>query len=274
MKFYKDIIAEAETRIEGCKRLYHEWSPQSIKSYWSACTNNPFVRAQFYPSDYWEDLLEWAAKNISTPPANIVDVGCGNGNLIDCITRTYRNALIVGVDLSDESFEPARQRFDGCNNVRFKVGSLDRLPFDDNSVDLVTCTEVLEHTFPETFTCAFAEVRRVLRKSGYFLASVPFDEKIAFVCCPACRSFFTPYQHMMFEISHEDIQRLASKNGFEIVAFYQSMDLSRPNSRFKRAFKPFIIKRLPAFAARIFPKAGVSGFLARKRARLVSSRHT
>ena len=264
MRFYRDIIGKVDATQQGCRGSYHEWSPQSIQSYWSACTNNPFVRHQFYPNEYWNDLLAWTAKKIFACPASIVDVGCGNGNLIDCITKTYPGATIFGVDLSEESFGPARQRFDGCNNVRFKVGSFDRLPFDDNSVDLVTCTEVLEHTFPETFTSAFTEVRRVLKKNGYFLASVPFDEKIVFVCCPACGSFFTPYQHMIFEISHKDIQRLASENGLEVVDFYESLDRSRPKSRLKRAFKALVIEGLPHLAARLFPKGGVSGFLARK----------
>jgi len=264
MRFYKDIIADVDSLNKDSENSYHEWSPQNIEIYWNACTNNPFVRAQFYPKEYWYGLLDWAAKRISVRPSIIVDVGCGNGNLIDCIAKTYRDTSVYGVDLSEESFEPAKERFAEYKNVHFKVGSLDRLPFEDRSIDLVTCTEVLEHTFPEVFTRSFAEVKRVLKKGGYFLASVPFDEKIVFVCCPGCGSIFTPYQHMIFEISHDDIRRLLSENGLKLVEFYQSLDRSHPNNQLKRVLKPIVIKWLPRFAERIFPKAGVSGFLARK----------
>ena len=136
--------------------------------------------------------------------------------------------------------------------------------FEDSSVDLLTCTEVLEHTFPEVFRQSFSEVKRVLKKDGYFLASVPFDEHIDFVCCPGCGSVFTPYQHMIFEITHGDIQRLLADNGLELIEFYQSLDRSQPRNWLKRELKPFLIKWLPKFSTRIFPKAGVSGFLARK----------
>jgi ubiquinone/menaquinone biosynthesis C-methylase UbiE len=264
MRFYKDIIAHAETPKDS-KTCYHNWSPQNIKFFWTVCSNNPFTRAQYYPKDYWIDLLDWTAKKISIRPSVIVDIGCGTGNLIDCITNCYGDASIYGVDLSEDSLEPAKQRFKTYKNIHFKIGSLDRLPFEDRSIDLITCTEVLEHTFPEIFTQAFAEVNRALKKDGYFVASVPFDEKIAFVCCPGCGSVFTPYQHMIFEISRDDIRDLLSNNNLELVGFYQSLDRSLPNNKLKRVLKPAVIKWLPNFAARIFPKAGVSGFLARKR---------
>jgi ubiquinone/menaquinone biosynthesis C-methylase UbiE len=263
MRFYKDIIVDLE-RTEEQSNGYHEWSVESIKRYWNICTSNSFIRAQFYPTDYWEDLLRWAAMRISVRPSAIVDVGCGNGNLIDCIAKMYRDTPIYGVDLSAESFEPAIQRFHNYKHVRFRVGSLDRLPLEDGSIDLITCTEVLEHTFPETFNRSFLEVKRVLKKNGYFLASVPFNEKINFVCCPGCGSVFTPHQHMIFEISREDIRRLLSENSLELIDYYQSLDRSQPPNLFKRLLKPIIIKWLPGFATRIFPKAGVSGFLARK----------
>src|SRR5215813_4771943 len=151
MRFYRDIIAEVDKPIKNSGTHYHEWSPQSIKLYWDICTNNTFIRKQFYPLEYWEDLLAWAAQKITTAPVTIVDVGCGSGNLIECIGKIYRDASICGVDLSEESLKPAKERFKKHRNVRFKVGSLDRLPFENGSVDVITSTEVLEHTFPETF---------------------------------------------------------------------------------------------------------------------------
>ncbi len=262
MRFYRDIIAEAHKPIKNPETHYHEWSPQSIKLYWDICTNNPFIQRQFYPIEYWQDLLAWGAQKIPTTPLTIVDVGCGNGNLIECIAKIYRDAFIYGVDLSEESLKPAKKRFEKYTNIRFKVGSLDQLPFENGSIDMVTCTEVLEHTFPETFNKSFSEIGRVLKKGGYYLASIPFSEEIAFVCCPGCGSVFTPYQHMVFEINHDDISRLLSYNGLGLVDFYQSLDRTQPTNHAKRVLKSIIITWLPSIAKRIFPKAGVSGFLA------------
>jgi ubiquinone/menaquinone biosynthesis C-methylase UbiE len=213
---------------------------------------------------YWEDFLAWATQRMATIPKVVVDVGCGSGNLIECLSTIYQTASICGVDLSEASLKPAKERFKENSGITFRIGSLDRLPLEGSSVNLVTCTEVLEHTFPTTFTNSFSEVSRVLEKGGYYLASVPFDEKINVVSCPECGSVFTPHQHMMFEITQSDILDLLSKNGLELIGFYQSLDRSQPNNSAKSLVKSFLLNWLPSVAGRIFPKAGVSGFLARR----------
>jgi len=212
---------------------------------------------------YWEDLLAWSAQKVTITPLTIVDVGCGSGNLIECIRSIYRDKSIYGVDLSEQSLESAKERFKKDKNIHFKVGTLDQLPFEDGSIDLIICTEVLEHTFPETFVNSFSEINRVLKNDGYYLASVPFNEKLNLVCCPECGSVFTPYQHMIFEITHDSILELLSRNDLELIEFYQSLDRSQPANPAKRLLKPIAIKWLPGIAKRIFPKDGVSGFLAR-----------
>jgi ubiquinone/menaquinone biosynthesis C-methylase UbiE len=263
MRFYRDVIEGGDPGPRQAKYHYHAWSPQSIQFYLEVCVKNPFMRRQFYPLVYWEDFLAWASQRVAASAKIIVDIGCGSGNLIACLRRSYPGALICGIDLTEDSMEVARERFRGDDSVEFKVGGFERLPFADSSVDLITCTEVLEHTFPETFVKSFSEIRRVLKPGGYYLASVPFEERLSLVCCPECGSLFTPYQHMMFEISHQAIRSLLAENRLDLVEFYQALDRSEPANAIKRTFKPLVIKWMPRFAKRLFPKNGVSGFLAR-----------
>jgi ubiquinone/menaquinone biosynthesis C-methylase UbiE len=268
MRFYKDIVAELidVQRLSAKTGHYHSWSAESIKRFWAIWTTNGALQKQFYPMAYWNDFLAWARSEVGDIPSTIADVGCGNGNLIDCLLREYPGSKITGIDMSEDSLVTARSRFENCGNVRFNVGSLTQLPFQDGSLDLVTCTEVLEHSFPDTFFGSFSEVRRVLSNGGYYLASVPLEEKASFVCCPDCGSVFTPYQHVVFDITQADVKELLSKNQFELVAWYQAIDRTVPTNPMKRAAKSFLINHMPNLAARIFPKAGVSGFLARARA--------
>jgi len=272
MKFYKDIVAE----LDGAqKRLgkkdqptpfhYHSWSAQSIKKFWTIWTTNDALQKQFYPLEYWQDMLAWAGAQTMSVPAAIADIGCGNGNLIDCLRKVYPRSKITGIDMSEDSLVTARARFENIMNVGFEVGSLVQLPFLDETLDLVTCTEVLEHSFPESFFGSFSEVRRVLRNGGYYLASIPLQEKASFVCCPECGSVFTPYQHVVFEIDQAEVAELLSKHRFELVAWYQAIDRTVPTNPVKRVGKSFLISQMPKLAKRIFPKAGVSGFLARAR---------
>jgi ubiquinone/menaquinone biosynthesis C-methylase UbiE len=264
MEFYNDLVPQVDRSTER-KYHYHEWTPESIRVYWELSSSNPFIRAQFYPREYWVDLIEWAASRIAPPPAEIADVGCGVGNLLACLRETgFPAALLYGVDLSEEALHGVRARFAADSRIAFRTGSLERLPFADRSIDLVTCTEVLEHTFPETFTKSFGEVSRVLKPGGHYLATVPIEEKVAFVCCPECRCAFTPWQHMMFGITREDIAGLLHGSGMELVAFYAPIDRTLPRAMMKRLAKRAVVRWMPDLARHMFAKAGVSGFLARR----------
>jgi ubiquinone/menaquinone biosynthesis C-methylase UbiE len=271
MKFYKDIVDE----LDGAQQLsgksaqypfhYHSWSTESIIRFWTIWTTNGALKNQFYPIEYWQDLLEWARSRIRGAPSVIADVGCGNGNLIDCLLKVYPHSRMTGIDMSEESLVTARSRFGKFKNIGFQVGSLIKLPFPDNSLDLLTCTEVLEHSVPESFFGSFSEVRRVLRNGGYYLASIPLGEKPSFVCCPDCGSVYTPYQHMVFDIAQTEVKELLSEHRLELIAWYQAIDRTVPTNVFKKWGKSFLINRMPRLAKRLFPKAGVSGFLARAR---------
>src|SRR5256885_8321998 len=71
-----------------------------------------------------------------------------------------------GVDVS-------RYAADHCRKLGFeaRVGTLEKLPFDDAAFDLVVMKHVLEHT-PAPLR-ALAEVKRVLKPGGVVLVAVP-----------------------------------------------------------------------------------------------------
>ena len=68
-------------------------------------------------------------------------------------------------------------------------GSVYNLPFEDNSFDLIICSEVLEHL--DDYHAGIEEIYRVLKPKGKFLPSVPsfWPEKI-------CWSLSSGYQNM------------------------------------------------------------------------------
>lgn len=71
------------------------------------------------------------------------------------------------MNVSDVAVELARERgFDAR-----VIGDAARLPFDDDSFDVVSCIEVLEHLFePQR---AATEILRVLKPGGVLIATVP-----------------------------------------------------------------------------------------------------
>ena len=98
------------------------------------------------------------------PGARVLDVGCGIGVLLDRLGSTYRTSSF-GVDVSRESLR--RGRTESPLGIEAALCDALRLPFADNSIDLVISLDVLEHI--DSPNHAISEVVRVLRPSGRFL---------------------------------------------------------------------------------------------------------
>ncbi len=95
---------------------------------------------------------------------DFLDVGAGNGELIDRVIREFP-LKPHACDYRDDLMT--------IEGVEVQVVDLNTgaLPYVDNSFDLVTCTEVIEHL--EHFRAAMREICRVLRPGGIFVVSTP-----------------------------------------------------------------------------------------------------
>ncbi len=96
-------------------------------------------------------------QNIGTD-ARILDAGCGEGVLVeDFRLQGYQ---IDGLDMNYESQYVLR-------------GSVLSMPYDSESFDMVLFLDVFEHLAYTDQLIALTELRRVLRKGGQFIASIP-----------------------------------------------------------------------------------------------------
>ena len=97
------------------------------------------------------------------PGARLLEVGCGMGS--DLLQFARGGARCTGVDLTPRSVETTRRRFEIYGERGdFLLSDGERLPFRDESFDVVYSNGVLHHT-PDT-AGAVREVHRVLRPGG------------------------------------------------------------------------------------------------------------
>jgi len=99
-----------------------------------------------------------------------VDIGCGPGYLVLELARRAPNLTITGVDLSDEMLITARQTSEQrrlSEQVTFCYGNASKLPFADQSVDLIVSSLSLHHWSDPT--SVLNEIRRVVRPGGGFM---------------------------------------------------------------------------------------------------------
>jgi SAM-dependent methyltransferase len=96
---------------------------------------------------------------------SVLDVGCGQGSLMQELQAEFPRITPYGIDLSASAVELARERVSGgCFRVMdITKGSL------DEKYDLVVCSEVLEH-LPDDMT-ALQNLRKMTGK--YLLISAP-----------------------------------------------------------------------------------------------------
>ena len=93
------------------------------------------------------------------PPGRALDAACGTGRYARYMSQ--RGHKVSAVDMTPKMIERARQ---GAQEVDFKVGSLEALPFPDQTFDLVMCGLALTHL--AEIGKAISEIARVLKVGG------------------------------------------------------------------------------------------------------------
>lgn len=102
--------------------------------------------------------------------ARVLDLGCGSGWATRLLAQRARRGQVIGLDISDEMIELARSLSKEFDNVQFRLGSAERLPFDDAYFGNVFSMESLYYY--ADVGAALKEVRRVLSTGGEFVAVV------------------------------------------------------------------------------------------------------
>lgn len=110
------------------------------------------------------DLLALAGDSVI---GDVLEIGPGPGILAEQLARLAPTIRIVGVDIDPAMVERAAARAADAgidDRVTFQVGDVARLPFADDSFDLVTSTFSVHHWADAD--AGFAEIGRVLRPGG------------------------------------------------------------------------------------------------------------
>ena len=94
-----------------------------------------------------------------------VDVGGGYGRL-SVVLKQYADKVTLA-EPSQQQLDIAKDFLKGKPKVEAKLAQAEKLPFKDESVDLVMIVRVLHH-LPNPVP-AFDEINRILEKDGYFM---------------------------------------------------------------------------------------------------------
>lgn len=146
----------------------------------------------FWPV-YSEAYAWWKMKNIvfklvkdelkesKKSHSEILDIGCGKGTdvfMLNALLKIF-SPRFTAIDISPVSIEFANmlREIRGDQNCFFKVGNAEKLEFDDDTFDVVICSELIEH-LPKPEKC-LTEIYRVLKTNGLAVITTPNPRNIA-----------------------------------------------------------------------------------------------
>jgi 2-polyprenyl-3-methyl-5-hydroxy-6-metoxy-1,4-benzoquinol methylase len=101
-------------------------------------------------------------------PRSVLDVGCGEGVLVQRWAQRLATGRVVGIDLEEDSIQAGWAEHQ-APNLEYRVMQAANLPFADGEFDLASAIEVLEHVPDPEHT--LAEMARCAER--HLLVSVP-----------------------------------------------------------------------------------------------------
>jgi len=132
------------------KRLVHGFSEMEYAAFYDGL--NTISRNRL--SDLNTKTLNRLVSEIETNAKTLIDIGCGNGYLLQNIKEKHNHIRLTGFDVANKLVQKS--------DIHFVSGNIEKLPFADRSFDVVVCTHVLEHVLhPEK---AVQELKRITNK--------------------------------------------------------------------------------------------------------------
>ncbi len=128
------------------------------------------------------------------PGETILDLGSGGG--IDVFLAAHKvgeSGKVIGIDMTLEMVETAVKNSNECEfeNVEFKLGEIENLQVEDNSVDLIISNCVINLTIDKIK--AYREAFRVLKPGGRIMVSdlitegfIPDEIRVSFQAWSSC----------------------------------------------------------------------------------------
>lgn len=196
-----------------------------VSRFWNYFSTNPRLQPIYFSHTVGRGVVN-CLRLMEVLKGNVLDYGCGPGYLLGRLLESGAAIDCWGVDSSPASVAECNARLTGQPGWK-GAQVVESLPsaFEDESFDLITCLETLEHLTDVFLFPLLGEIRRLLRPGGFVLFTVPADEDLEanLHFCPFCDSEFHHMQHVR-SFSAQSLTELLRSADLEVV-FCQPLNL-------------------------------------------------
>ncbi len=102
----------------------------------------------------------------------VLDAACGEGYGSAILAKEA--AYVLGIDISKDAVEHAREKYSTYPNLSYEVGDVSKLSeVVDRKIDVVVSFETIEHIDEEKQIAFLNEIRKILKPDGFLIMSTP-----------------------------------------------------------------------------------------------------
>lgn len=219
----------------------HIWTDEQIKIFWnyeSRFTENYWSRS------YGKVLIEKYSRFLKHSKI-ILDLGCGEGGLIESILQVannkFKNSLIYGVDTSDTSIKKINKIFK-THPLFYKAvlaSNEKEMKKIHNEVDFIFCCEVIEHLYDKNLSKLLKSAKNLLSQKGLILFTTPNNEDLTkgLICNPIDGTLFHRWQHVR-SWNRDTLTKKLTQFGFKVI------DINETNTLWWGSFPKNILNRV------------------------------
>ena len=185
------------------------------------------------PARKLDHYLRVIESRLGRSPRSLLDIGCGMGTFLERARAWFPHATLVGCDIDEQGVVTTDGR---VSDVSVVNGRADCLPMRDDSFEVITAWDVLEHV--ENLPQALRHVLRCLEPGGLAAVVVPVYDGIT---GPIVRILDKDPTHLHKLARHSWLRLFAEHfddvewHGIYRILVTKSLYLHRPTSRLRNA---------------------------------------
>jgi len=153
--------------VRSCREGIWDFSPGTAPPGFSPARRDHLAGLE--TGHFWfparQRLLEAQLERVPARDGAAIELGCGGGGFLPVLAAQYRR--VVAIDAYRASLTRARTL---TPSITLIEGDVCRVPLGGDQFEVAVALDVLEHVAPAAF---LAEARRLVRRDGWLLLSVP-----------------------------------------------------------------------------------------------------